>query len=208
MKFELKRTTATFGVFHPREEKNKGMACDIPFKITVGSQFLEMLAPAQRVEGEPDSPDTFINELWTVEGYVRRPALNPMKIHRKPEGAKVTIWDEASDKKNGKPLVLEPCRLNLKEITLMSPHQFALEGQIQYSQYDDKELARINALVNKNLDIEIFIEQVDMFEDEKKDDEKKDDEDDEPTGDESPAGDPREGDSDPEADEEQQDPEE
>lgn len=205
MQFELKRTTATFGVFHPREEKNKGMACDIPFKITIGSQYLDMLAPAQRVEGEADSPDTFINELWTVEGYVRRPALNPLMIYRKPEGARVTIWDEASDKKNGKPLVLEPCRLNLKKLELKSPHQLVLEGQIQYSQYDDKELARINALVNKNLDIEIFIEQVDMFDDKKKDDEGGKDEDENPDPD---AGNADDGESDSKAEDDENDPEE
>jgi hypothetical protein len=208
MRFELKRTTATFGVFHPREEKNKGMACDIPFKITIGAQFLDMLAPAQRAEGEEANPEAFMNELWTAEGYVRRPSLNPLKLYRKPEGATVTIWDEAADKKNGKPLELKPCNLNLKDAELMSPHQFVLSGQIQYSQYNDKELARINALTGKNLDIEILIEQVDMFDADK--DEKKEaaagGEDPDATNRE-PGSDDESG-SEPETEREQEDPEE
>jgi hypothetical protein len=53
MRFELKRATATFGVFHPREEKNKGMAVDIPFKVTTDAiDMLPMLMPAQVIENE------------------------------------------------------------------------------------------------------------------------------------------------------------
>lgn len=165
MQFDLSRTTAKFGVFHPREEKNKGMAVDIPFSITVGVEILDMLMPPQLADGEEASPDALINELFTVEGYPRRPAINPLKIHRKPEGALVEIYDEKSQGKNGKPLSLKPCSLNKLEIELKSPHQVVLTGQIQYSQYDDKELARINALTSKNYDLTIYIEQVDMFDD-------------------------------------------
>lgn len=163
MRFDLKRTTATFGVFHPRNEKNKGMACDIPFRCTVGVEMIEMLMPAQRQEGEDENPTAFIDELFSAEGYVRRPSINPIRIHRKPEGALVEIYDTKSESKNGKPLKLEPCTLNKLEITLQSPHQLVLTGQIQYSKYDDKELTRINALNEKSFDMTIFIEQADMF---------------------------------------------
>ncbi len=51
MKFELTRTTATFGVYNPREEKNKGPACDIPFEVTVGADLLSMVVHKVRQHG-------------------------------------------------------------------------------------------------------------------------------------------------------------
>lgn len=159
MQFEIPRSTATFAVFHPREEKNKGMACDIPFRITIDGRFLPMLAPPQLAAGETENPDQFVNEFWTVEGYVRRPHLSPLKVHRKPEGVAVTIYD---DSKKG-PLKLDGCTLNKLEVELRSPHQIVLAGQIQYAKYNDKELVRINALSNKTHDISISIPQTDLF---------------------------------------------
>ena len=49
MQFELTRTTAKFGVFNPREEKNKGNAFDLPFSVTLGADILVMLAPTTDV---------------------------------------------------------------------------------------------------------------------------------------------------------------
>lgn len=159
MRFELRRTTATFGVFHPREEKNKGAAFDIPFEVTVGAEILPNLFPTHA--DDEANADEFIGEFFSVEGYVRRPAISPLKVHRKPEGVIVTIWDQEDF---GPALVLKPCRLNKLEVTLQSPHQVVLTGQIQYSQYNDQELIRINALMNKKFDLSLVIEQVDMFE--------------------------------------------
>jgi hypothetical protein len=162
--FEIKRTTATFGMFHPREEKNKGNAFDVPFKITIGAEYLDVLLPAQKTEEEDEAlnPETFIFELYTVEGYVRRPAFNPITIHREIEGAVVTIWDHEDFTD---PLVLKPCNLDKLKVELRSPHQLVLSGQIQYSKYTDAELLRINALSNKSFDLAVLHEQPDLFED-------------------------------------------
>ena len=43
-------------------------------------------------------------------------------------------------------------------------HHVVLTGLIQYSQYSDAELIRINAIMNKSFDLEIVIEQSDLFE--------------------------------------------
>ena len=155
--FHLERTTANFGVFNPREEKNKGAAFDLPFSVTVPASILAMLIPSID-EFQDDA--AIIDELFSAEGHVTRPALNPIAINRKPEGATVTIWDQ---EKFAKPMVLTPCNLNKLKVELQTPHQVVLTGQIQHSKYNDKELVRINALMNKAFDIEIKIEQMDLF---------------------------------------------
>lgn len=159
MHFQLDRTTAKFGVFNPREEKNKGNAFDLPFSVTVDHTILAMLAPS----GDVDKDDEAICDvLFTDEGYVSRPALNPLTINRKPEGATVRIWDQEDF---GEPLSLNPCTLTTLKAELQSPHQVVLTGKIQHSQYNDAELVRINALMNKSFDLSIEIEQSDLFED-------------------------------------------
>lgn len=177
MRFELKRTTATFAVPRIRHEINKGNAIDIPFKITCDISLLAMLMPPIPVEGEEPNPDSLINELFTPEGYVRRPSINPVKIHRKPEGATIHIYDEASKNTKKHALVLKPCSLSKLEAELKAPHQVVLSGAIQYPKYNDNELIRINALTNKNFDLTIVIEQLDMFEQQELGDDKKDGED-------------------------------
>lgn len=165
MRFELKRATATFGVFHPREEKNKGMAVDIPFRVTTDAiDMLPMLMPAQIMENESEfSQETFLKELFTPEGHPRRPSINPIAVHRKPEGASVWIWDEASGGRKKDALMLKPCSLRKIIVTLQTPFQLAISGQIQYSQYNDEELVRLNSLSNKSFDLAVLIEQFDMF---------------------------------------------
>lgn len=166
MKFELPRTTASFGVYNPREEKNKGPAFDLPFEVTVGADVLSMLLPAQEedpAEGEENvvqigAEDRLIGELYSEEGYVRRPAISPLHINRKPEGVTVTIWDD-----NDEPLVLQPCRFTTLQAALQSPHQVVLKGKIQHSEYNDDELVRINALMNSTHDIAWEVEQQDLF---------------------------------------------
>jgi hypothetical protein len=170
MKFELTRTTATFGVYNPREEKNKGPACDIPFEVTVGADLLSMLVPAQEQEpGEGAenvvslvTEDRLVAELYSEEGYVRRPAISPLHINRKPEGVMVKIWDQEAPE--AEPLILQPCRFTTLQAALQSPHQIVLTGKIQYSGYTDSELVRINALMNSTHDLAWEIEQQDMFE--------------------------------------------
>ncbi len=169
MRFELSRTTASFGVYNPREEKNKGPACDLPFEVTVGADLLSMLVPAQEEdhgEGAENvvpivSEDRLVAELYSEEGYVRRPAISPIHINRKPEGVTVTIWDEHEE--DGSALVLKPCRFTTLTAGLKSPHQLVLRGKIQYSEYTDAELVRINALMNQTHDIAWVVEQVDLF---------------------------------------------
>lgn len=159
MQFELTRTTAKFGVFNPREEKNKGNAFDLPFSVTLSSDVLAMLAPTTDVDGKDDG---LIEQLFTEEGQVARPSINPIHINRKPEGAIVKIWDQEDF---GEALELKPCNLTTLKAELQTPHHVVLTGKIQYSQYTDPELIRINALMNKSFDLEIMIEQSDLFED-------------------------------------------
>ncbi len=159
MQFELERTTAKFGVFNPREEKNKGNAFDLPFSVTLGADILAMLAPTV----DPDSNDEDLaQEMFTKEGHVARQSINPIHINRKPEGAVVKIWDQEDF---GEPLELKPCTLTTLKAELQTPHHVVLTGKVQYSQYNDNELIRINALMNKSFDLAIHIEQTDLFED-------------------------------------------
>lgn len=159
MQFELERTTAKFGVFNPREEKNKGNAFDLPFSVTVDQHILAMLAPTGDDE---DTDEALADVMFSNEGYVSRPSLNPLHINRKPEGATIQIWDQEDF---GDPLELKPCNLTTLKAELQSPHQVVLSGKIQHSQYNDNELIRINALMNKSFDLAITIEQTDLFED-------------------------------------------
>ncbi len=158
MKFDLKRTTAKFGVFNPREEKNKGNAFDLPFSVTLGSEVLAMLAPTTDHEG---ADEDLAVELFSSDGHVSRPSINPLHINRKPEGAIVEIWDKEDFDQS---LKLQPCSLKDLKAELQTPNQVVLTGKIQYSQYNDKELVRINAIMNKSFDLAIEIEQSDMFE--------------------------------------------
>ncbi len=157
MQFELTRTTAKFGVFNPREEKNKGNAFDLPFSVTLNSDILAMLAPTTDVDGDDED---LAKQLFTEEGQVARPSINPIHINRKPEGAVVKIWDQEDF---GEPLELKPCNLKSLKAELQTPHHVVLTGQVQYSQYTDNELIRINALMNKSFDLEIVIDQSDLF---------------------------------------------
>jgi len=159
MQFELTRTTATFNPFNPRWENNKGNAMDIPFSVTLGSNILAMLAPSQDPDG---SDEGLTKELFTEEGHVARPSINPIHINRKPEGAVVKIWDQEDF---GEPLELKPCTLKSLKAELQTPNHVVLSGLIQYALYNDAELIRINALMKKSFDLEIHIEQTDLFED-------------------------------------------
>lgn len=165
MKFTISRTTAHFGVYNPREEKNNGAACDIPFHITIGAEILGMLCPSvlgdDGMIDEHDVGESLANELFSDEGYVRRPALNPLSLNRTPEGVEVIIHDDHG--RDG-PLVLHGCRLKGIVVELQTPFMLKLSGKIQYQKYTDKELLRINGLMNKDYDIEMRVVQSDLFE--------------------------------------------
>ncbi len=172
MKFELTRTTATFGVYNARLEQNVGPACDLPFTVTVGADLLSMLVPAQEIDPGEEADnvvalvteDRLMGELYSEEGYVRRPAISPLHINRKPEGVTVKIWDQ--EEPEADPLVLQPCRFTTLQAKLQSPHQIELTGKIQYSKHSDSELIRISHLMGSTHDIAWEIEQGDMFEEE------------------------------------------
>ena len=167
MRFELSRTTASFGILNLRMEKNKGHACDLAFEVTVGADLLSMLVPAQdehQGEGAENvvpivSEDRLVAELYSEEGYVRRPAISPIHINRKPEGITITIWDEHDE-----PLVLKPCSFKSIKGALQSPHQLVLSGLIQYPLYTDEELVRLSAIMDTTHDIAWVAEQSDLFE--------------------------------------------
>jgi hypothetical protein len=167
MRFELSRTTASFGILNLRVEKNKGHACDLAFEVTVGADLLSMLVPAQEQdqgEGAENvvpivSEDRLVAELYSEEGYVRRPAISPLHVNRKPEGITVTIWDEHNE-----PLVLKPCSFKSVKGALQSPHKLVLSGLIQYPLYTDEELVRLNAVMDTTHDIAWEVDQSDLFE--------------------------------------------
>lgn len=158
MQFDLTRTTAKFSGYNPRIEKNKGHAMDISFTVTLGSEILAMLAPTNDVNGDDED---FAKTLFSEDGHVSRQSINPLHINRKPEGAIVTIWDQEDF---GEPLVIQPCNLKSLKAELQTPNQVVLSGLIQYAQYSDTELCRINALMDKSFDLQIIIEQADLFE--------------------------------------------
>ena len=168
MQFELPRTTAHFACANLREEKNVGKAFDLPFTLTTSADILLMLCPAQIETDDPDADpqevaddkDRLIQELFSVEGFVKRPALNPLHINRKPEGITVTIHDQ---EEGIAPLILKPCRFTTLQAELESPHQVVLKGKIQYSQYNNNELIRMNAIMGEHCDIEWVTDQQDMF---------------------------------------------
>lgn len=171
MRFELSRTTASLGVYNARKEQNVGPACDIPFEVTVGADLLAMLVPAQEEdqgEGAENvvtlpTEDRLVAELYSEEGYVRRPAMSPLHVNRKPEGVTVTIWDEHEE--DGSPLILKPCSFKSIKAKLQSPHQLVLSGLIQYSKHTDDELVRISHLMDTTHDIAWEVDQSDLFED-------------------------------------------
>jgi hypothetical protein len=171
MRFELSRTTASFGILNLRVEKNKGHACDLAFEVTVGADLLSMLVPAQEEdhgEGAENvvpivSEDRLVAELYSEEGYVRRPAISPLHVNRKPEGVTVTIWDQDEDGPVTDPLILKPCSFKSVKGALQSPHQLVLSGLIQYPLYTDEELVRLNAIMDTTHDIAWVVEQSDLF---------------------------------------------
>lgn len=168
MKFELGRTMAYFAKkYQGRIQGAEDHAIDISFSITTDADVLLMLAPAIIVK-EDDSgeekrtkargKDNLVEELFSKEGYVKRPSLSPIAIHRKPEGISVTIHDQEKN-----PMTLVGCSFKNLSIELKSPKQVVVSGLIQYARYNNNELIRINSIMGKHVDIEWFAEQDDLF---------------------------------------------
>lgn len=116
MKFDFKRRPATFGVFTNRREKEtdgkdakKLKAIDLPVRFQIKPKELDMLVPTQGV--------ALSNFLFGDD--LRHPALQcpllfPMKVFRKPEHVKISIYDDGIDKR--KVLSFEDCRIEKPQI--------------------------------------------------------------------------------------------
>lgn len=173
MKFELPRTTASFAKkVQERIQGEDDKALDISFSITTDTGILPMLFPAQvqvqpsDEDGEPEvkldtkRKDRLVEELFSKEGYVRRPAISPLTVHRKPEGLTVKIHDQEL---SGEPMTLTGCSMKNLTVTLKSPNQVVLAGLLQYPRYDNNDLLRLNAIMGKLADIEWSADQDDLF---------------------------------------------
>lgn len=100
MKFTFGQRPAEFGQFNNRLENHgegKVKAIDLPvrFAVRIGKE-LNMIVPTGTPKGT-----TFSQFLYGPNA--RKPQLSclvlgPMKVHRKPEHLKVTLWDEELNK--------------------------------------------------------------------------------------------------------------
>lgn len=172
VEFNLDRTTATFAKKYQGRVQGSGddKAFDLSFRLTTSADTLPMLIPAsiQKPDGDDskkkpakeDQKDRIVQELFSVEGYVKRPHISPINIHRKPEGLRIWIWDQEDF---GDELVLYPCSMKNLKVALQSPHQIVLHGLIQYAHFNNNELIRLNAIIGKSLDIAWEVDQSDLF---------------------------------------------
>lgn len=116
MKFDLKRRPAEFGVFRNRREKekdgtetNKLKAIDLPVRLPLKPRELDMLVPTQ---GIPLSQFLFGDDLRKPS--LQCPLLSPIKVYRKPEHLKISIYDDGIDKR--KVMTFSDCRVENPEI--------------------------------------------------------------------------------------------
>ena len=127
MQFELTRTTAKFGVFNPREEKNKGNAFDLPFSVTMGSSILAMLAPTTDQDSDDEDLAT---ELFSTEGHVARPSINPLHIYfLRQILANSAILPSGFAGSTGSLTLLTTNRFSVRLFMLLA----ALRSEVQYS---------------------------------------------------------------------------
>lgn len=125
MKFDFKRRAAEFGGFNNRLENmgsggEKRKAIDLParFQVKIGKE-LDMLVPVGTPEGTK-----FSNFVYGPN--LRKPnrttfVLSPLKVHRKPEHVKVTIFDVELDKRK---------ILTFEEVTVKDPVLELEEDQV------------------------------------------------------------------------------
>lgn len=111
MKFDIKRRAAEFAVYKNRREKETDntdsrelKAIDLPVRIQLKPKELDMLVPTN---GVPLSEFLFGADLRKPELQVM--LLSPMKIFRKPEHLRITIFDDTVDKR--KSMTFNDCRV-------------------------------------------------------------------------------------------------
>jgi len=117
VKYDFKRRPAEFGVFRNRREKdgkgdtetNKLKAIDLPVRIQIKPRELDMLVPTQ---GIPLSQFLFGDDLRKPS--LQCPLLSPIKVYRKPEHLKISIYDDGVDKR--KVMTFTDCRVENPEI--------------------------------------------------------------------------------------------
>lgn len=116
MKFDLKRRAAEFGVFRNRREKeednkevNKLKAIDLPVRVPIKPKELDMLVPTQGVK-----LSEFLFGPDLRKPALQCPLLSPIKVYRKPEHLKISIYDDAVDKR--KVMTFTDCRVENPQI--------------------------------------------------------------------------------------------
>lgn len=116
MKYDFKRRPAEFGVFRNRREKetdgserSKLKAIDLPVRIQIKPTELDMLVPTNGVKL---SEFLFGDNLRKPELQVM--LLSPMKVYRKPEHLRLTIYDDGVDKR--KLMTFQDCRVENPQI--------------------------------------------------------------------------------------------
>lgn len=116
MKFDLKRRPAEFGIFRNRREKEtdqsergKLKAIDLPVRIQIKPTELDMLVPTN---GVPLSTFLFGPDLRKPELQVM--LLSPLKVFRKPEHLRISIYDDGVDKR--KVITFNDCRVEKPQI--------------------------------------------------------------------------------------------
>jgi hypothetical protein len=116
VKFDFKRRNAEFGVFRNRREKdtdgkdtNKLKAIDLPVRFPIKPRELDLLVPTQ---GVALSQFLFGPDLRKPE--LQCPLLFPIKVYRRPEHLKISIYDDAIDKR--KVMTFADCRVETPQI--------------------------------------------------------------------------------------------
>lgn len=111
MKFDLKRRAAEFAVYKNRREKETDQtdsrelkAIDLPVRVQLKPKELDMLVPTN---GIPLSQFLFGDDLRKPELQVL--LLSPLKIYRKPEHLRITIYDDTVDRR--KLMTFNDCRV-------------------------------------------------------------------------------------------------
>lgn len=172
IEFKIARTTAKFSNKYQGRIQGSGdnKAFDLSFHLTTSADLLPTLLPAaiQKPDDEEgpkkvhkdDQKDRIVQELFSVEGYVKRPYISPITIHRKPEGLRIWIWDQEDF---SEALELYPCSMKNLKVELQSPHQIVFHGLIQCANYNNNELIRINAIIGKQFDIAWEVDHSDLF---------------------------------------------
>lgn len=98
MKFNFGKRLVAFGVFNNRREKNgpeeTAKAIDLPFRLPLKPREVDMLVPTN---GIPLSQFLWGENLRKPE--LQTNVLPHIKVARKPEHLKVTIYDNATDKR-------------------------------------------------------------------------------------------------------------